>query len=513
VPLVYRTYPGHSRPRFIDSRVVRILAVALLILTGVGAALSGPAQTQALALGRGNYAITASVFGTDNDGLVGEPTSNGRKVRPFDRLIALPACTESSCPWLELDADPDGEWGPQTACAESDGLCWVQITSEETGECAVAPVLDRGPLFVRDNWWNLRRDRTYYFKRGLPAAEAARDGADLGFGSGISDAGYDIADDYTYAAAIDLGAGTWVDLGLDPDAGVSDVKVKLLWQAGVDHLDACGADYGNGQTIDDVNLRDGPSTDDDVITVLPPNRRLSIAGASQNGFYLVDVDGQRGWVFGDYLRPDGGEAGSDVGFVTDEVNFRAGPSTADEIYQEVPEGSIAVITGGTRNNFLPVVYNGREGWISEDYLDLGNTPPAGGGSVGGDETAVTTDSVNFRTGPSLSASIITVVSAGTSVTLEGSEQNGFHKVAFDGAKGWISGDYLMVVDGDGEESGNETMIVTEALNLRDGPSTADNVILVMPTGAVVTVTGKKQNGFLSVTYKGEKGWAYAQYLE
>lgn len=508
MPLKNRSHPGLPPQRLAGSNLVRILSVALLILTGFGAALTAPAPTEALALGSGNYAMTASVFGTDNDGLVGETTSNGRKVRPFDRLVALPACTESSCPWLELDADPDGEWGPQTACAEDDGLCWVQVTSEETGECAVAPVLDRGPLFVRDNWWDLRRDRSYYLKRGLPAAEAARDGADLGFGAGISDAGYDIQDVYTYAAAIDLGAGTWVDLGLDPDAGVGDVKIKLLWQAGVGHLDACGADYGNGQTIDDVNLREGPSTDEDVITVIPPNRRLSIAGASQNGFYLVDVDGQRGWVFGDYLRPDGGNAGSDVGFVTDEVNFRAGPSTADEIYQEVPEGSIVVITGRERNDFLPVVYNGQEGWISQAYLDLGNTTPDDGSS-GGEETAVTTDSVNFRTGPSLSASIISVVSAGKTVTLMGSEENGFHNVTYGGTEGWISGDYLMAVDG---EDGDETMIVTEDLNLRDGPSTSDNVILVMPTGAVVTFTGEKKNGFLSVTYKGEEGWAYAQYL-
>ncbi|MCC6792024.1 MAG: SH3 domain-containing protein [Thermomicrobiales bacterium] len=497
------------------SRPFRLIAVALLAVTSLAAALGSPAATDALALGRGNYAVTASVFGTDSDGLVGEETSNGRRIRPFDRLVALPACTESSCPWLELDADPDGDWGAQTACAESDGLCWVQITSEETGECAVAPVLDRGPLFVRDNWWDLRKDRTYYYKRGLPAAEVARDGADLGFGPGISDAGFDIAGEYTYAAAIDLGAGTWVDLGLDPDAGIGDVKVKLLWQAGVSHLDACGAGYGNGQTTDYVNLREGPSTSEDVITVLPPDRRLSIAGASQSGFYLVDVDGQRGWVFADYLRPDGGKTGAKVGFVTDEVNVRAGPSTADEIYQEVPEGSIVVVTGGKSNGFLPVVYDGQAGWISQEWLDLGDAAPSGGNSGGSDDqSATTTDSVNFRTGASLSSSIMSVVAPGETVVLKGDEQNGFYKVTYGGKTGWISGDYLMVVDGEsGGASEETTKIVTEALNLRAGPSTLDKVLLVMPTGATVTATGQKQNGFIAVTYKGNDGWAYAQYLD
>src|SRR4051794_15047813 len=98
--------------RSVGSRATRIVIAALLVLSGIGVGLIAPQPAQALALGRGNYEITASVFGTDTDDLIGETTSSGRKVRAFDRLVALPACTESSCPWLDLDADPDGEWGP-----------------------------------------------------------------------------------------------------------------------------------------------------------------------------------------------------------------------------------------------------------------------------------------------------------------------------------------------------------------------------------------------------------------
>jgi uncharacterized protein YraI len=371
--------------RWFRSPSLRLFAAALLLISGLGAALISPDSASGLALGRGRYELTASVFGTDYDDLVGEETSSGHIVRPFDRIVALPACTESSCPWLDLGADRTNRYGTQTTCAESDGLCWVQIVSQETGQCAVAPVLDRGPLFVRDDWWNLQRDRVYQYKRGLPAAEVAVTGADLGYGPGMSDAGHDVAGEYTYAAAIDLGAGTFVDLGLDPDEGISDVTVKLLWQAQTNHLSACDAAYGNGQTIDDVNLRDGPSTGDDSITYLPANRRLSITGAMQNGFYLVDVDGMRGWVYRDYLRPDDGDTGDPVGFVTDAVNLRAGPSTADAVQQIVPTGSIVVLTGRERNNFLSVSFDGTEGWISNAYVDLGDVSADNGGSAG--ETA------------------------------------------------------------------------------------------------------------------------------
>jgi hypothetical protein len=285
------------------SGVVRLLACCLLAAPAIMVAQPAP-RAGALALGGGSYRVTASVFGVPDDGLVGKETSSGHILAPFDRLAALPACTESSCPWVPVGTGTDGQWGPQTACAEDDGLCWVQITSLDTGACTVAPVLDRGPLFVEDNWWDLRDFRTYRLKLGLPAAEAARDGMDLGFGPGISDRGYDVQHVYDFAAAMDLAAGTWVDLGLDPAQGVADVEVTLLWQAHTDHADACGG-YGNARTTDRLNLRAGPSTADDVLTVMDTGDRVGITGGEQDGFYPVVHDGLTGWAAIDYVQPDG----------------------------------------------------------------------------------------------------------------------------------------------------------------------------------------------------------------
>jgi uncharacterized protein YraI len=55
-------------------------------------------------------------------------------------------------------------------------------------------------------------------------------------------------------------------------------------------------------------------------------------------------------------------------------------------------------------------------------------------------------------------------------------------------------------------------VTTTAVNLRAGPSTADAVLLVMPGGAPVTLTGQSANGFSSVSYNGTAGWAFAAYL-
>jgi len=58
-------------------------------------------------------------------------------------------------------------------------------------------------------------------------------------------------------------------------------------------------------------------------------------------------------------------------------------------------------------------------------------------------------------------------------------------------------------------------VTTTRVNLRETPSqaTRDNVITVMPMGAVVTVrSGTPSGGFYNVEYEGQEGWAYATFL-
>lgn len=480
---------------------LRLGAVFVLLAATVGGVLAAPRQADALALGKGKYSLSASVYG-GGDGLVGQSTTSGRILKQLDRLVALPACTESSCPWVPLSAEPGDRWGPQTACAEADGLCWVEIRSDETGECTVAPVLDLGPLFVEDNWWGLKRERTYPYKRGYPAAAAAAEGVDLGYGRGISDVGHNIRRDYSYAAAIDLAAGTWVDLGLDPRIGLSRLRVTLLWQAGRSHYSACGGDYGNASVTDEVNLRAGPGTNNDVLAVVSAGSRVTVTGGVRNGFYLVDVDAMRGWISADYIDPDGGDVGDTQGFLTDAVNLRAGPSTADDVLRVVPEGNMVIITGSRSNGFYPVRFKGTEGWISASYVDAGSTPGGGGGA-----TAVTTDNVNLRTGPSTNRKVLQVIPSGSSVTLTGDTKYGFAAVRYGGENGWVSAAYLSVAN-----LGDERR-TTDDVNLRAGPSTADRVAVVVPGGRTVEVLGEQRNGFVKVRYGSRTGWIFAAYLE
>lgn len=451
-------------------------------------------------LGGGTYQMTASVFGTDGDGQFGpgNTTSSGHVLQENDHLVALPACTESSCPWLGFDeASNDSEWGPNTGCIEDDGLCWVQLVSLDTGACTVAPVLDVGPYFRRDNWWRPEDERNYGLPQGVPATEAAIQDEDLGYGPGITDAGYDMSGD-TYAPGVDIAAGTWQDLGLDPGQGVASVRITLLWQAGITHDAACGEGGGgdttpgaNASATDDLNLRDAPDPDADVVTVIPAGSRVAVTGGPDNGFYPVTYGGTDGWASADYLAFDDGGAG-DGALTTDDVNLRAGPSAADDVLDVIPAGSQVSLTGDDANGYVAVSYQGEDGWVYQAYLAGDNVPASGG-------TARVASALNLRSGPSADADVLAVMPAGAILGLTGDSAGGYLSVSYDGTEGYAAADYLEAV-------------TTDRLNLRADASGDGDVLAIMPAGASVQLTGNAANGYVSVTYQGEDGWAYVSYL-
>lgn len=57
-----------------------------------------------------------------------------------------------------------------------------------------------------------------------------------------------------------------------------------------------------------------------------------------------------------------------------------------------------------------------------------------------------------------------------------------------------------------------TATTTDRLNLRSGPALSYQVLTVIPLGATVTLTGQDTNGFKSLTWDGQTGWAFGTYL-
>ena len=533
----------HVRLSINPRRLVPALAVltlCLAMLPGSGFAAPGQQQTEldvsSVSLGGGAYQVVASVFAEGTDGQVGTQASSGRWIQPNDNLVALPACTQSSCPWVATGTGTEGRYGPQTTCAEDDGLCWVKIVSNTTGRCTVAPVHDRGPLFVRDNWWAPQSQREYDVPQGIPAAEYARDGTNFGFGAGISDVGHDIRNVYRYAAGIDLAGGTWKALGLATSAGITTVTVTMLWQAGIDHDGACGGSSGspptppdtsgNAATTSSLNLRSTSSTSGSVVTVIPSGGRIEVTGRSVNGFYPLTYRGSSGWASGSFIRFDPGEdpgpapsgsTSSTPAWVIDgTLNLRSGAGTGYSVLAVMPDGARVTLTGQSSGNWRSVTYNGIAGWASADYLST-SQPTSGSG-----ETPTTTGSarasasLNLRAGAGTGYAVLRVVPSGATVSLTGTTSNGYSRVVYSGTTGWVLSSYLGSGSGSpapSTPSGTGTgTVINGTLNLRSGPGTGYAVLLVMPNNASVTLLGETSSGFVKVTYQGTTGWASSTYI-
>ncbi len=200
--------------------------------------------------------------------------------------------------------------------------------------------------------------------------------------------------------------------------------------------------------------------------------------------------------------------------VTSDLRLRSLPSLSASVKTVMPEGSRVAITGAVQNGFYPVSFGNLTGWASRDYLALDTVapppPPAEEPAPSGQTATVTAD-LNLRSGPGTGYSVITVMPSGSTVTLTGDRSNGFAAVDYKGTKGWAFETYLSSGTSSPPPATN-TATVTDALNLRSGPGTSYSVLLVMPAGSTVTLTGNRSNGFVSVDYKGTKGWASEAYL-
>jgi N-acetylmuramoyl-L-alanine amidase len=203
--------------------------------------------------------------------------------------------------------------------------------------------------------------------------------------------------------------------------------------------DVSAAANGFYRTTTYLNLRTGPGTGYSVIRVMPPNTLLAGIGPEQNGFIKVADAGQVGWASAQYLTSsNGGSTDTPVGlgtkWTTAAVNMRQGPGQGYPVIRVLPQNTVVNVYDNFMNNYQLISFNGQFGWVSLDYLSAtGGQNPS---------TLQTTTALNLRSQPSLSASILKVLPAGTYVQAGDQVVNGFRQVTHNGVTGWAYDAFL-----------------------------------------------------------------------
>ncbi len=136
--------------------------------------------------------------------------------------------------------------------------------------------------------------------------------------------------------------------------------------------------------------------------------------------------------------------------------------------------------------------------------------------------------LNMRKGPGSNDAIISTVPLGAAVRpVSDVVSNDYTRVTYNGVTGWVVA--LGLVDSPDEvddavsptDEGNtplsayntDVRVTLTPLMLRTGPGIDAEPLTGMPEGTVVTLTREgAENGYVTVDYDGEQGWAYADLL-
>ncbi len=125
------------------------------------------------------------------------------------------------------------------------------------------------------------------------------------------------------------------------------------------------------RTTTDVNLRTSSNNQSDVILVVPAGALvIDYDQLLENGYRGVDYNGVVGWIFDDFLIPD--SASPAPFYTTTDVNLWTLPSTDSEVVTLVPINSqVLDYDFVVENGFRGVDFNGKVGWILDQYLVRG----------------------------------------------------------------------------------------------------------------------------------------------
>ena len=208
------------------------------------------------------------------------------------------------------------------------------------------------------------------------------------------------------------------------------------------------------------------------------------------------------------------EAASQIATVTENVNFRTGPSTSYSSITVVSKGSSIEVLS-TSGNWVNAKYNGKTGYIYKDYVS-NSTSTSNSETTQTTKYVNTTAGLNVRTGPSTSYAKIATLSYGQSVNVL-STSNGWSKINYNGSTGYVSSQYLQSTKPSSSSSSETSQTVkyvntTSGLNMRTGPATSYAKITTIAYGQSVNVLSTS-NGWSKINYSGSTGYVSSQYLQ
>lgn len=208
---------------------------------------------------------------------------------------------------------------------------------------------------------------------------------------------------------------------------------------------------------------------------------------------------------------------------TDYLNLRQGAGTNTKVILTLSKNVSVTVIDNSNSQWAKVkTASGKIGYCFKQYLSF-----SGGSSTGSptsEQSAVTTDALRMRSGPSLHNGILLVLAKGTSMKVIDNSNSQWAKVqAPNGRQGWCSKAYLKFSShsptpnrksSDESQAKGLKATTTDYLNIRTGPGMGYRVIVTLGRGVTASVLDNSNSGWVEVlTSDGRQGWCSRQYLK
>ena len=301
---------------------------------------------------------------------------------------------------------------------------------------------------------------------------------------------------------------------------------------------AAYAEEVSAKTTEYVNFRSGPGTNYSSQGIIASGTTITVTDTSNSEWYAVRLsNGSTGYIYAEYISMSTGGSTSNgeerSAKTTEYVNFRSGPGTNYSSKGVIALGTTVTVTDTSNAQWYAVrLSNGSTGYIFAEYISFtgSNTPsataaPTQAPSNGSEQTAKTTEYVNFRSGPGTNYSSKGVIALGTTVTVTDTSNSEWYAVRLsNGSTGYIFAQYLKLNSSSSATatpaptqapSGSEQSAkTTEYVNFRSGPGTNYSSKGVIASGTTVTVTDRSNSQWYAVRLSnGSTGYIFAQYLK
>jgi len=262
-------------------------------------------------------------------------------------------------------------------------------------------------------------------------------------------------------------------------------------------------------TASALNIRSGPSSDCDKVAKLYKGKTVEILEKS-NGWYKVRVSSSVvGWGSAKYISTSGSSEGTSSQNnstssgttisgngkvnVSSRLNVRSGAGTNYSLVGKANNGDVVKLLEQSNGWYKIKLSNGVTGWASSQYIsktseDVGTNnssnsnstnnsdkKPSSEESIEGKNGKVTSAvSLNVRSGPGTSYSIIGKLNGGDVVELK-AKSNGWYKVKLSsGTIGWVSASYISETNEDTKEKPNSSSNQNSQSNSNSKPSFTGN---------------------------------------